>query len=218
MLDKFLAFKATVEAEHKREGRPMPSPNDLDDKFFSFQQASPQAVARREGTERWAELYHKTPEYLQLAGLIEEACREYIRRFARPGTLEQVGKPGDFSSDMWAAVYIPGTVHSHHTHQMSIVSAVYYSKTGPRNTPIVFSDPRGAAPIQNFEQFEGEHDFEPAGPFHQQFSYFPEEGELILFPSWLVHKVPGHNAKEERVAWPYNYKGSTWDGWARTAL
>ena len=76
----------------------------------------------------------------------------------------------------------------------------------------------GAAPIQNYEQYLKEHDFEPSGPFHQQFSYFPEEGELVLFPSWLVHKVPSHHAKEERVAWPYNYKGTTWDGWARTAL
>ena len=55
----------------------------------------------------------------------------------------------------------------------------------------MFSDPRGAPPAHTYEQYEGEHDFEPAAPFHGQLSYFPSEGELLIFPSWLVHKASG---------------------------
>ena len=197
----------------------MPTPNDLDDKWFAFQIANPHAVRERHGIQRWPELYEEEEAramYLLLDELIQEACEEYLRRFARPGTLKALRS--SFSSDFWSAVYTPGIVHSHHTHQMSLVSAVYYSKAGARNTPIVFSDPRGATPIDNYEQFIGEHAFEPRAPFHQQLSYFPEEGELVLFPSWLVHKVPTHNGTTERVSWPYNLKAHTWDAWSRVAL
>ena len=119
---------------------------------------------------------------------------------------------------MWAAVYIPGMAHFDHVHQNSIISAVYYSKVGKKNAPIVFSDPHGlngASPVQAY--LGAEHDFQPEGPFHHQFSYFPKEGELVLFPSWLVHKVPSHDGKGDRVSWPFNYQGSM-DSWSRTVL
>jgi uncharacterized protein (TIGR02466 family) len=209
-LDKFMEFKKTVEA---KEGQM--SPNDLDDAFFAAQNTNPSLVERGESTAFWPALYDECPEYLQLIQLIRDACEEYIRRYARPGTLE--GIKDAHTESMWSAVYIPSTVHSHHVHQGSIVSAVYYSKVGKSNTPIVFSDPRGAPPVQPYEQYEGEHDFEPEGPFHQQFNYFPKEGELVLFPSWLVHKVPSHFGESERVSWPFNYQGPI-DSWSRTVV
>ena len=122
---------------------------------------------------------------------------------------------------MWAAVYETGTVHSHHVHQASVVSAVYYSRTGGSDnpgTPIVFSDPRGAPPAQSYEQFEGGHDFEPTAPFHHQLNYFPSEGELVLFPSWLVHKVPGHAGDQHRVSWPFNWQSDDWGAWGTTVV
>eukprot|EP01051_Picozoa_sp_SAG22_P000503 SAG22_NODE_14_length_33165_cov_13.196698_22_plen_70_part_00 len=32
-------------------------------------------------------------------------------------------------------------------------------------------------------------DAQPVAPFHGQYAFFPAAGDLVLFPSWLVHKV-----------------------------
>lgn len=222
----FLEFQTSFEKERREMGESPPTPNDLDDAFFSDQHANPAVVLDEQISSnisnQWHELYGMGTEgrvvYKRLLHAIRSSCEEYVKRYARPGTYE-TSKMNGFTEDFWSAVYIPTTVHSHHVHQMSVVSAVYYSKVSSENTPIVFSDPRGAGPVHNYEQFEGEHDFEPEGPFHQQYSYFPEEGELIIFPSWLVHKVPSHRGKGDRVSWPYNYKtGSDWDSWSRTVM
>ena len=66
--------------------------------------------------------------------------------------------------------------------------------------------------------------FEPKAPFHKPFMVFAKPGDLVLFPSWLLHKVPPHKGKDHRVVFPFNFHlGTTkpgqivWDGWARTA-
>jgi hypothetical protein len=82
---------------------------------------------------------------------MRKACEEYVRRYGRPGSYERnagasaagagagaadgaAGHPLDHAGGtVWAAVYPAGngTTHSHHVHQGSIVSAVYYSTPDP---------------------------------------------------------------------------------------
>eukprot|EP00930_Biecheleria_cincta_P045591 TRINITY_DN31426_c0_g1_i1.p1 TRINITY_DN31426_c0_g1~~TRINITY_DN31426_c0_g1_i1.p1 ORF type:complete len:580 (+),score=76.98 TRINITY_DN31426_c0_g1_i1:163-1902(+) len=163
--------------------------------------------------------------YVKLGSLVKSACEDYVRMHARRGSLEAMPLWATPEHFMWAAVYERGTRHLHHIHQASLVSAVYYARVPSGSghgcpTPIIFSDPRGASPNEDYEAVNKsyrEHDFEPDGPFHHQFSYFPREGELIIFPSWLVHKVPAHQDDDERVAFPFNWQTSNFDAWAATA-
>ena len=37
--------------------------------------------------------------------------------------------------------------------------------------------------------------------------FFPTEGDLVCFPSWLVHNVPSHWESETRVAFAANLQG-----------
>ena len=37
--------------------------------------------------------------------------------------------------------------------------------------------------------------------------FFPTEGDLVCFPSWLVHNVPSHWETETRVAFAANLQG-----------
>eukprot|EP01047_Picozoa_sp_COSAG01_P022033 COSAG01_NODE_1297_length_10848_cov_60.004279_7_plen_84_part_00 len=58
-------------------------------------------------------------------------------------------------------------------------------------------------------------------PFHRKKYLFPRKGDLICFPSWLVHQVPtvkGDNKKgEARVAFAANMNFWTnIDVWLRT--
>eukprot|EP01047_Picozoa_sp_COSAG01_P018355 COSAG01_NODE_992_length_12250_cov_14.174356_3_plen_99_part_00 len=57
-------------------------------------------------------------------------------------------------------------------------------------------------------------------PFHRNIYLFPKKGDLVCFPSWLVHQVPMVEAKgkknEARVAFAANMQFQTIDQWLRT--
>ena len=71
----------------------------------------------------------------------------------------------------------------------------------------------------------------PEAPFHHQYYFYPKAGDLILFPSFLVHEVPdqeadsgeederdGDGAEDElegRIAWPFNLYGDL-EAWSRS--
>jgi hypothetical protein len=70
------------------------------------------------------------------------------------------------------------------------VSGVYYASVPANAGPIVFEDPRGPLP-----------------PFSNRFFHRPREGEMVLFPSWLVHFVAPTKGNEPRVSFSFNQPG-----------
>eukprot|EP01047_Picozoa_sp_COSAG01_P029377 COSAG01_NODE_2014_length_8644_cov_70.285079_2_plen_136_part_00 len=104
-------------------------------------------------------------------------------------------------------------------------------------SPIVFYDPRGAwaqfardggrrkseAPWL-FTTQEGDDPTSRGtqlyGAFYQQYQFHPKQGDICLFPSWLVHRVAKQGATgagRERITWSFNL-GSGIDAWSRTAV
>ena len=82
----------------------------------------------------------------------------------------------DRQVDYWAAVHKDHIGHESHAHENSLVSGVYYARVPSNSGRIVFEDPRGSL-----------------SPFGRLQTYFePSEGDIVLFPSWLIHKVFMH--------------------------
>lgn len=115
------------------------------------------------------------PPVRQLA----EAFAEMIGQMGAPNVLQMVG---------WAVLGRPGdaSLDTPHNHLPYHFSAVYYPKVPALTAPegnIVFFDPR--------ETFAG------GQPVHLP----PQEGMMILFPSWLKHSVvPLHHTQEDRIS------------------
>ena len=64
------------------------------------------------------------------------------------------------------------------------LSGTYYVTVPPGAGNIVFRDPRGALP-----------------PFEHTFHHAPRNGDMLVFPSWLVHEVaPTQRAREQASA------------------
>jgi predicted 2-oxoglutarate/Fe(II)-dependent dioxygenase YbiX len=57
----------------------------------------------------------------------------------------------------------------------------------------MFDDPRGPLP-----------------PFDNRVTIYPKQGDLILFPSWLIHSVSPTPGEEPRISIPFNIEGR-WD-------
>jgi uncharacterized protein (TIGR02466 family) len=207
-------------------GQPV-DPNDLNDAFFSWQETRNEALDSKEAQRKWTELYRDSKDFQFLRKVMQSALLEYARRSGLELPPKSQDNKDYHDMVLWAAVY-PGVTepgqqggrHGYHVHQNSLVSCVAYVRTqGSEAGPIVFVDPRGAPPTNDYEQHIGERDFEPTAPFHRNEYVFPETGTLVCFPSWLVHTVPSQRTQASRVAFAANLQArGSWDAWQRTAV
>lgn len=129
------------------------------------------------------------PEWELLAGTINGVIDYY---------LSLLGKDQDFlgarSQDTyyWATVNKQGIGHDAHEHIDSLLSGVYYPKVPANAGQLMFQDPRGTR-----------------WPFNRNVFYIqPEEGDIILFPSWLMHTVLPTEGGDARVSIAFNVPGS----------
>mmetsp|Transcript_19709 Transcript_19709/g.28076 ORF Transcript_19709/g.28076 Transcript_19709/m.28076 type:complete len:310 (+) Transcript_19709:172-1101(+) len=127
--------------------------------------------------------------------------------------------------DLWAAVQRwKGSHHKFHVHDGAVVSGVYYSSCPMGCAPLVLRRPLldgddnvNCEPHYNNNYDGGERDDDEV--------IHPNNGQLVIFPSWLSHGVPLEKEQhyEEpppslpRVSWAFNlnarlvYVGNAWD-------
>jgi len=100
-----------------------------------------------------------------------------------------------------------GEYHHLHSHPNSIISGVWYPSIDRSLPPIQFHNDRKHQVTMSvrdggFNNFNSQH-----------FSIPMDEGELVIFPSYLSHCVPPNLSKTERVSLSFNtwIKGSLGD-------
>tara|TARA_E500000318_G_scaffold104773_1_gene111064 strand:+ start:5709 stop:6251 length:543 start_codon:yes stop_codon:yes gene_type:complete len=99
-----------------------------------------------------------------------------LSSMAREYTKEHFNKEvtGNFSvSEIWGIVSEPYGLATPHNHWPAIFTFVYYLSLPKNNPPLLFTD--------------------------SGLEIYPEEGELIFFPSWLKHEVPLNKTKDKRI-------------------
>lgn len=85
--------------------------------------------------------------------------------------------------DMWGLVYNKGDYAEEHQHEIrNLYSFIYYVKSSKKSSPLIFTD---------------------GFPFHKKIQ--PENGMLIIFPSYMKHKVPVQKYDEERISVAGNF-------------
>jgi Putative 2OG-Fe(II) oxygenase len=127
---------------------------------------------------------------LQTQGNIFKIDREPVRQLAAAFAemMGQMGVSTVLQMTGWAVLGRPGdmSLDKPHNHLPYHFSAVYYPKVPVLQAPegnIVFFDPR--------ETFAGGQPVQMA----------PQEGMMVLFPSWLKHSViPLRHATEDRIS------------------
>jgi len=99
---------------------------------------------------------------------------------------------------LWAVINSKGTTNALHIHQRAHLSGVYYVRTPKGSGDLIFEAPRpphaerGPAlaqqTLKNVERLAAK----------------PREDMLVLFPSWLPHRVGPNQGDEERIAVSFN--------------
>ena len=103
--------------------------------------------------------------------------------------------------EMWFNIMEPGGFQSIHNHANSLISGVIYLTRAHPSSRIVFSKGLGGTEyvFNNFNKKAA------VGPYNGIKWFLPEisPGDLILFPSYLLHEVPA-NQGAQRISIAFN--------------
>jgi uncharacterized protein (TIGR02466 family) len=84
-----------------------------------------------------------------------------------------------------------------HSHGDCLLAAVFYIQTSDKSGDILLHDPRGGV------YFELETDIDTQGKLADSRKYFrikPKDGDLIIFPAYLIHSVEPNMTDETRIS------------------
>lgn len=96
----------------------------------------------------------------------------------------------------WTMFYSKGASHFDHAHPFCRVSGCYYYASNGQDGNIRFQNPNLLIHAGLF----------PAdGIPVESLSYAPKVGRVILFPSWLMHRVEMNNTNSERISIAFNF-------------
>ena len=102
--------------------------------------------------------------------------------------------------NMWTTIYPPGAFVPEHIHSNSFISGVFYSKAPEGCGDIVFHDPSWVAKTMFLNTSK-----EPRFPYVEtKHAVKPEEGLMVLFPSWLPHRSLPNTSNEDRIIVSFN--------------
>jgi uncharacterized protein (TIGR02466 family) len=130
---------------------------------------------------------------------LEKQIDTHVKKFAKALDFDLGGRPLRMTN-CWANVMESNTHHGMHLHPLSVISGTYYVKVPKGSSCLKFEDPRlslfmGSPPRK-----------ERCSPANRVFVDVPaQEGNLVLFESWLRHEVPIQAPKEARVSVSFNY-------------
>ena len=99
---------------------------------------------------------------------------------------------------MWAIINKKNASNSMHIHSNNYISAAYYVKAPKNCGDIVFYDPRFAATYR-YPKIAKTNKLNS-----NIISFQPQEGMLVLFPSYLQHSVNANETDKERIVLSFN--------------
>ncbi len=138
------------------------------------------------------------PALRDLFAAVQKCLGEVHRAFNFNDAMHQV------ITESWANINQKGDFNYSHDHPGSLFSCVYYVKGGPDKGELEFKTP--IAPhtytISNdlvgaFNAFTGHAMLIP-----------PITGDLLIFPSWLLHRVNRSRSDEDRISIAFNSRAA----------
>ena len=142
--------------------------------------------------------------------LLVEAALLITPRLAEFGALLFGESLGWSLKEMWVNVLDHGGHQAMHNHANSFISGVVYlTPTHPSARTVFMKSPGGLE-----YSFKNDHAGVVTGPYNAEkwISPQPEPGDLVMFPSYLMHAVPP-NPGQRRISLAFNAIPTRLDSW-----
>jgi len=169
----------------------------VNDYFFEYQRLHGYA----HGTPKLSD----APEVSKLKHALQTESELYFHLLggASSSVISSLIQGGIASLDIWAAIQKgEGAYHKDHVHEDVLLSGVYYAKVPEGSAPIIFHKPALNSEINSKDSV----------------TIYPKEGQVIIFPPWLLHGVPmsENENNPSRVSYAFNLSGAYADPWGLT--
>lgn len=141
------------------------------------------------------EISKKTYDFIEkyncknLKTKIIKAVEEYLNKIGWQGSRAIILK------NSWINIADKDDHHGHHCHPGYSISGVYYYRVNEKQGTISFNNPNPLMFACNFPQGV-------ACP--QTVDIIPDDGDILLFPSWLVHSTRKNATDEQRISIAFN--------------
>ena len=145
--------------------------------------------------------------------LLVEAATVIVPLLADFGALLFGERLGWSLKEMWVNVLDTGGRQAMHNHANSFISGVVYlTPTHPDARTVFMRSPGGLE-----YSFKNDHAGVTTGPYNSEkwISMPPEPGDVVFFPSFLMHAVPP-NQGERRITMALNAIPAQLDSWGYT--
>lgn len=127
----------------------------------------------------------------EFVGTLTKAANEFVERTSRRPF---EGAQGGHYLYYWVSLYKKHDQHGTHNHPNSLLAGTYYPLTGPNSSPILLEAPWDSHIM---------HDTLPATEASMRIK--PNTGDMIMWPSWVKHRVPAQETDEPRIAISFNF-------------
>jgi len=126
---------------------------------------------------------------------VRSKCQQYLEKY----TKELLKIANDFQiTNSWCVKSPTGGSHHAHPHPNSIYSAVYYVEA--TSADVIFEFEALYSYYHRFQYIHIENNEFNA----TKFKVSPRTGDLLIFPSWIMHQVTENTSKEDRVVLAFN--------------
>ncbi len=144
------------------------------------------------------------------SALLVAAAERITPKLADFGTLLFGERLGWSIKEMWVNVLDAGGRQAMHNHANSFISGVIYLTPLHPDSRTVFMKSPGGVEFS----FKNDHADVETGPYNADkwVSPQPEPGDIFLFPSYLMHAVPG-NSGARRITMAFNAIPTHIDSW-----
>lgn len=161
----------------------MPDPNRIKDEIGKIYDLSNNEINWKSGKDLFA---IKLPIINEIRDFGLNAATQYCRSFFNHETTTD----DFFVRRGWINVYNPFFSQKYHNHRQADLSAVYYIDVEDDTGGLQFIDPRGGLgwmPTDQSKQFN-------------VFNITPENGDLIVFPGWILHSIGMNQSNKPRIS------------------
>jgi uncharacterized protein (TIGR02466 family) len=147
-----------------------------------------------------------SPELLEIRLFVEEKINFYFQEIYKPTKELNI-----YITQSWVNLTLPGQNHHSHNHPNSFISGVLYISASNKVDALQFHNQRTMPQLHIRPTID--HEFNC-----QTWSYAVETGDIVLFPSQLIHNVDqiaDHADRTKRISLSFNtfLKGRLGDGY-----
>jgi len=108
-----------------------------------------------------------------------------------------------YMQNSWAVKHNKGDWGQQHCHANSLLSGVCYLKTNKNSGNIVFHKPDGYTNLFHTSTMILFNDYDNHNC--ESFDICPEEGDILIFPSHLMHSIKSNNSDMDRYSLAFNF-------------